>query len=56
MLIIKAEITFDIPNEDYTENDGITTQYPLRPAFYFGDGLLFSGTIKSDISYDKFLY
>ncbi|EGO65272.1 hypothetical protein [Acetonema longum] len=56
MLIIKAEIIFDIPNKNYTENDGITTQYPLRPAFNFGEGLLFSGTIKNDLSCDKLFY
>ncbi|EYE87181.1 hypothetical protein Q428_14765 [Fervidicella metallireducens AeB] len=56
MLIVRADIKFNRPEGNTVESDGISTQYPLRPAFKFGDGLLFSGTIISNIPCDKFLY
>jgi len=43
MLNAKAEITFTLEGRSYSG-----AKYPLRPAFRFGEGLLFSGNIKSD--------
>jgi len=43
MLNAKAEITFTLEGRKYS---GV--KYPLRPTFRFGEGLLFSGNIKSD--------
>lgn len=56
MLVVRADIKFNKPEGNTVESDGISTQYTLRPAFNFGDGLLFSGTIISNIPCDKFLY
>lgn len=56
MLVVRADIMFNSPEGNTIENGGISTQYPLRPAFNFGDGLLFSGTIISNIPCDKFFY
>ena len=43
MLSAKAEIIFTLDGRNYSG-----CKYPLRPAFRFGDGLLFSGNIKSN--------
>jgi len=43
MLNAKAEITFTLEGRNYSG-----AKYPLRPSFRFGEGLLFSGNIKSD--------
>ena len=42
MLSARAEIIFTIEGRNYSGE-----KYPLRPAFRFGEGLLFSGNIKS---------
>jgi hypothetical protein len=49
MLNAKAEITFTLEGRNYSGS-----KYPLRPAFRFGDGLLFSGNIKSNCN--EYLY
>jgi len=49
MLNAKAEITFTLEGRNYS---GV--KYPLRPTFRFGEGLLFSGNIKSN--YTEYLY
>jgi hypothetical protein len=49
MLNAKAEITFTLEGRNYSSG-----KYPLRPTFRFGDGLLFSGNIKSDVT--EYLY
>ena len=56
MLIIRAEIIFFHPNGSFSINDGICTNITLRPAFNFGEGLLFSGTVESDCVYEKYIY
>ncbi|MCO1604055.1 hypothetical protein [Desulfosporosinus nitroreducens] len=56
MLAIKAEIMFFRPNGNSAINDGISTNNILRPAFNFGEGLLFSGTIESDSCCEKYIY
>lgn len=56
MLIIKAKIMFFNPKESSAKSDGICTKNILRPAFNFGEGLLFSGTIKNDSTNEKYLY
>jgi len=43
MLSAKAEITFTVKDRKY-----VADKYPLRPAFRFDEGLLFSGNIKSE--------
>jgi len=43
MLNAKAEITFTVEGRKYSG-----AKYPLRPTFRFGEGLLFSGNIKSN--------
>ena len=47
---------FFSPNENSTKNDGICANITLRPAFNFGEGLLFSGTIENDSMYEKYIY
>ena len=42
MLKAKAEIMFTLESKNYLNNS------KLQPVFNFGEGLLFSGTIKSD--------
>ena len=42
MLKAKAEIMFTLENKNYLNNT------KLQPVFNFGEGLLFSGTIRSD--------
>jgi len=42
MLKAKAEIKFTMPDRTYKSGKH------FRPVFRFGDGLLFSGTVKSD--------
>ena len=49
MLNAKAEIAFTLEGRSYSGG-----KYPLRPTFRFGEGLLFSGNIKSGI--DEYLY
>jgi len=49
MLSAKAEITFTLEGRNYSG-----MKHPLRPAFRFGEGLLFSGNIKSDAT--EYLY
>lgn len=56
MLIIKAKIMFFNPKESLSKGDGLCTKNILRPAFNFGEELLFSGTIKSESENEKFLY
>ena len=47
MLNAKAEITFTLEGRSFSGG-----KYPLRPTFRFGEGLLFSGNIKSrDVEY-----
>jgi len=49
MLNAKAEIAFTLEGRNYSGG-----KYPLRPTFRFGEGLLFSGNIKSGV--DEYLY
>lgn len=56
MLTAKVEIIFFNQHEKTSNNDGISTKIALRPAFNFGEGLLFSGTIKSDSNIEKYLF
>ena len=56
MLTIKAKIMFFNPKDSFTRNGGISTKNTLRPAFKFGEGLLFSGTIKNGTENEKYLY
>ena len=53
MLITKMEIEFYKLNYDF---DGYSAKDVLRPPFNFGEGLLFSGTIKSDGIVDTYLF
>jgi len=47
MLNAKAEIMFTLEGRNFSGNE-----YPLRPTFRFGKGLLFSGNIiSSDVEY-----
>jgi hypothetical protein len=56
MLIAKAEIIFFKINENFSIDDGLDASNTLRPAFNFGEDLLFSGTIINDSSFQKYLY
>jgi len=49
MLNAKAEITFTLEGRKYSG-----AKYPLRPSFRFSEGLLFSGSIKSND--EEYLY
>ncbi|MCL1982494.1 MAG: hypothetical protein FWG53_05290 [Clostridiales bacterium] len=48
-LRLNARTSRSAPNQSYSGR-----QYPLLPAFNFGEGFLFSGTIKSN--YDEYQY
>jgi hypothetical protein len=56
MLTIRAEIKFFNPNKSSSINDGISAKATIRPAFNFGEELLFSGTVESDSEYETYLY
>lgn len=56
MLIATAEIIFFKINEDSSSDDGLDARNILRPVFNFGEDMLFSGTIKNDSSFTKYLY
>lgn len=56
MLVVTAEIIFFKLNENSSIDDGLDASKTLRPAFNFGEDLLFSGTIKNDSSLQKYLY
>ncbi|GLC30962.1 hypothetical protein [Clostridium omnivorum] len=56
MLIATAKIIFLKINENSSNDDGLEARNTLRPAFDFGEDLLFSGTIKNDSSLQKYLY
>ena len=56
MLVATAEIIFYKLNENSSIDDGLDVSNALRPAFNFGEDLLFSGTIKNDGSVQKYLY
>lgn len=56
MLSIAADIIFFTPKSTTIELDGIPSSIILRPAFKFDEGLLFSGTIKNDGLFEKYLY
>lgn len=56
MLTIKAKIIFFSPEESSSTSDGICAKNILRPAFNFGEELLFSGTIISDNENEQYLY
>lgn len=56
MLITRVKIMFFSPKGSSSESDGICAKNILRPAFNFGEGLLFSGTIKDNSENEKYLY
>ncbi|NLK96351.1 MAG: hypothetical protein GX275_14380 [Clostridiales bacterium] len=56
MLIATAEIIFFKISENSSSDDGLDAKIILRPAFNFGEDMLFSGTIKKDSSLQKYLY
>lgn len=55
MLIVKAEIVFFKLNEEGVDEGGINAKIALRPAFSFGDDLLFSGIIENDSNTKTYL-
>jgi hypothetical protein len=56
MLIIKAEMMFFNPIKNSSIKDGISAKATIRPAFNFGEELLFSGTVESDSECEMYLY
>jgi|SRR3989339_772311 len=56
MLKIIARIIFFETETNHLDMKGYSTKYILRPAFNFGEGLLFSGSIKNNLNVDMYLY
>lgn len=56
MIIAKAEITFFDLDRNSSGYEGICAKKILRPAFNFGENLLFSGTVESDGIIETYIF